>query len=195
LYAVALSGLAPLVQMLIRRGADVNKCGRGEHGYPLIAAAKKGHAQIARTLLMAGADVNLSTSRHGISALEAAVESRDMATFRVILDAGADPNIHGSFSMNRFYVAFWTGGLEMARILLEQDAEFENETFLESVARYNQDPWFFKKILERYSNIDAQRGNEGYALHIAIEKGCEKTIWPLLNETRAPVRFQRVVKS
>jgi len=46
LYAATLSGSAPLVQTLIRRGADINKGGRGEYGYPLIVAAEKGHTKL-----------------------------------------------------------------------------------------------------------------------------------------------------
>ncbi|KAI9772775.1 MAG: hypothetical protein M1839_002320 [Geoglossum umbratile] len=181
LYAAARSGSIPLVRTLIRSGADVNKGGLGQHGYPLIAAAEKGHSRIAEILLRAGADVNISKGRRKISALEAAVESADMVTFRVILEAGADPNIHGGTYINCFHAALWTGGLEMARILLERDAEFEDEAFLEAVSRYDQDPWFFQKMLERSANIDAFRENQGSALHIAIEGGCEEAARLLLS--------------
>lgn len=183
LYAAALSGSVPLVQTLIRRGADVNKGGSGNFGYPLVAAAEKGHTQIARILLRAGADVDLSKGYRGISALEAAVESRDIATFRVILDAGANPNIHGSLYLNCFYAALWTGELEMARILLGRDAEFEDYAFLEAATRYEQDPWFFKIMLEKNPNIDAHRGDRGCVLHIAINEGCEEAVWLLLSRS------------
>src|SRR5438874_10528684 len=36
-------------------------------------------------------------------------------------------------------------------------------------------------MLEKSPNIDAHRGNEGSALHIAIEKGCEEAIWSLFS--------------
>jgi ankyrin repeat protein len=69
----------------------------------------------------------------------------------------------------------------MARMLLERDAEFEEDAFLEAVERYEQDPWFFKKMLEKNPNIDAHRGDQGCALHIAIKKGCEEAVWLLLS--------------
>lgn len=69
----------------------------------------------------------------------------------------------------------------MARLLLERDAEFEDNAFLEGVTRYTQDPWFFKKMLEKNPNIDAHGGNRGCALHIAIEEDCEEAAWLLLS--------------
>lgn len=74
-------------------------------------------------------------------------------------------------------------GLEMARLLLERDAEFEDNAFLEGVTRYAQDPWFFKEMLEKNPNIDAHRGSRGCALHIAIKEGCEEAVWLLLSRT------------
>lgn len=49
------------------------------------------------------------------------------------------------------------------------------------VTRYTQDPWFFKKMLEKNPNIDAHGGNRGCALHIAIEEDCEEAAWLLLS--------------
>ncbi|KAK3389389.1 ankyrin repeat-containing domain protein [Podospora didyma] len=95
LYASAQSGSIPLVQLLLRNGAEVNKVGRGEFGYPITAAAAKGHVQIVRMLLRTGADANVMGGHRGVTCLEAAVESRSMESFRVVLEAGADPNIRG----------------------------------------------------------------------------------------------------
>jgi ankyrin repeat protein len=100
LYAASFRGSVPLVEFLLRKGADVNKGGRGEFGYPISVAARAGHVQVVRVLTKAGAEVNVSGGDEGITALEAAVESRDMATFRAVLEAGADPNRQGKAQLN-----------------------------------------------------------------------------------------------
>lgn len=179
LYAAALSGSVSLVQLLLRRGADVNKGGDGECGYALVAAAKGGHCQIVRNLLAAGADVNLSGEHREFSALMAAIESRDMPTFRAVVDGGADLNETGRY-MNPFHAAIWTGELAMAKILLERGAQFEDNSFLESVKRFGEDPYFMKKMLTMKPNVDAHAGARGSALHLAVSNGLEEAVWLLL---------------
>ncbi|KAK6534122.1 hypothetical protein TWF281_005460 [Arthrobotrys megalospora] len=186
LYAAALGGSnMNLVQTLLNRGANVNKGGKGEWGYPLIAAAKGGNVNLVRALLRAGADVNTqsdSPRSRGVSALEAAIESRNLAMFQVILDAGGDPNIQGHLYPNALYAALWTGELKMARILLERNAEITDGTFLEAISRWRQDPWFLRTILSRKPNINAHLGDKGSALHIAISTGDEEVVRLILAE-------------
>ncbi|KAJ6264017.1 Ankyrin-1 [Drechslerella dactyloides] len=185
LYAAALSGSLPLVQTLLRKGADVNKGGRGDWGYPLTAAASQGHINVVRALIRAKANVNAQQQTElggrGISALEAAIESRDLPTFRVILDAGGDPNVQGWLYPNGLYAALWTGELEMARILLERNAEIVDGTFIEAVGHWDVDPWFLRTILDRNPNIDAHLGDRGSALHVAIMRADEEAVRLILD--------------
>ena len=184
LYAAAESGSLPLVQLLLRRGADVNKgAPSASYGYPVTIAAKEGHSQVVSALIRADADVNLSMGHRGVSALEAAVEGRDMPTFLAVLEAGADPNVSGQLYINCFHAAIWTGELAMAKILLERGAEFEDESFLEAVHRYDQNPWFLDKLLEKNPNCDAWRDNDGSALHVAIKAHNEKAARLILNRS------------
>ncbi|EPS35534.1 hypothetical protein H072_11049 [Dactylellina haptotyla CBS 200.50] len=184
LYAAALSGSQQVVQMLLHRGADVNKGGKGEWGYPLTAAAQLGNVNLVKVLLRAGAQVNARKEApgvRGVSPLEAAIESRNLPTFQAIFEAGGDPNLEGHLYPNGLYAALWTGELPMARILLENKADILDETFLEAVERWSQDPWFLTTILDRKPNIDAQiRGGSGSALHVAIEKAGEDVVNILL---------------
>ncbi|KAF3931705.1 Ankyrin-1 [Dactylella cylindrospora] len=185
LYAAALSGSLPLVQTLIRRGADVNRGGRGEWGYPLTAAAQEGHVNIVRALLRAGANVNAQTDGsggRGVSPLEAAIESRDLTTFQAIFEAGGNPNARGHLYPNPLFAALWTGETEMAKILLENNAEIVDGTFLEAISRWKQDPWFLRTILDREPNIDAHLGDKGSALHIAIKDAGEEVVELLLSK-------------
>ncbi|KAK0717813.1 ankyrin repeat-containing domain protein [Lasiosphaeria miniovina] len=181
LYAAATSGSVPLVQLLLRKGAEVNKFGPlGEFGYPISAAANKGHSQIARILIRAGANVNVWGGHRGVTCLEAAVESRDMAIFRVVLDAGADPSIRGDLYENCFHAAIWTGEHDMAKVLLDRNADFGDEAFLTAIELHDDKPFFLERLLERNPNLNAWDKNIGSALHVAVRKRCEKAALLLL---------------
>ncbi|KAF3921088.1 Ankyrin-3 [Arthrobotrys entomopaga] len=185
IYAAALSGSLQVVQTLLNRGANVNKGGRGEWGYPLTAAAQQGNVSLVKALLRAGAKVNAqraSRGGRGVTALEAAIESRNMATFQAVFDAGGDPNIQGYLYPNGLYAALWTGELEMAKVLLRNNAEIVDLTFLEAIERYSQDSWFFEAMMKRKANIDAHRGERGCALQVAMNRADEKVVRLLLEQ-------------
>jgi ankyrin repeat protein len=183
LYGASEAGSIPAVQLLLRHGSDANIGGKGDYGYPLCAAAYGGHTQVCRILLRAGANANLHGGYNDITALECAIESRDMATFRVILESGCDPNAVADRYINAFHGAFWTGEIEMARILLKRGAEFEEVAFLESIQRYDQDPWFFDTMLERDGTVaNAHGGDSGSALTTAITRGHETAAWRILDK-------------
>ena len=84
--------------------------------------------------------------------------------------------------MNCFHAAIWTGELAMAKILLKRGAEFEDEGFLEAVHRYEQNPWFRDKLLEKNPNCDAWRNNDSSALHVAIKEPNEKATRLILDQ-------------
>lgn len=181
LYGASEAGSIPTMQLLLRHGANPNIGGKGDYGYPLCAAAQGGHTQACRILLRAGANPNLHGGYNDITALECAIESRDMATFRVILESGCDPNIVADRYINAFHGAFWTGEIEMARVLLNRGAEFDEVSFLESIERYDQDSWFFETMLSRGAAVDAHGGESGSALNRAISGGYETAAWSILD--------------
>lgn len=79
-------GYTSVVELLIRRGADVNrefKDGRT----PLYWAAKNGHKEIVEILIRSGANVNAKAS--GRSALTAAREERRTEIYELLLKHGA----------------------------------------------------------------------------------------------------------
>jgi ankyrin repeat protein len=79
-------GYASVVELLIRRGADVNlafKDGRT----PLYWAVKNGHKEIIETLIRSGANVNAESS--GRSALRAAREERRSEIYELLVKHGA----------------------------------------------------------------------------------------------------------
>ena len=83
--------VAPLVEILISAGLDVNK--RDNNGLaPLHYAARKGLAEIIDMLLAAGADVNAQDS-WGFTALHEAALSGLVDTVKKLIDVGADKSI------------------------------------------------------------------------------------------------------
>ena len=48
-------GFAPIVELLIKHGADVNAISSSEHNRPLHRAAERGHRDVMDTLLRSGA--------------------------------------------------------------------------------------------------------------------------------------------
>jgi len=148
----------------------------------LTSGTRSGFAQVVRILLRAGADPNLSNGHRGTSALVAAIESRDMPTFRAIFESGANPNVFGKLYMNAFHAAIWTGELEMAKMLLENGAEFEDRAFLYTIEIYKQNSYFMNTLLEKRPNIDAHEGKNGCALQICIRQATEEAVWRLLEK-------------
>ena len=182
LYGASLAGSLHVVQLLLRHGAQPNVGGRGEYGYPLCAAARGGHTNVCRALLRSGADPNVHGGRRDVTALEGAIESRDLETFRVVLHGGADPNVEARLYGNALHAAYWTGETDMARILLERGTAFDDNTFLVSIERYSTDPWFFRTMLDRGANIDANSSDVGSALMLAIYWEHEAVAWSILGK-------------
>lgn len=69
LHVAAFSGHAPIVDLLLRRGADVNAREVGDSTYPLHWAAAAGHLDVVRRLVDAGGDVVGSGDDHALEVI------------------------------------------------------------------------------------------------------------------------------
>jgi ankyrin repeat protein len=131
-----------IVQLLLKRGAEVNTCGPGNP--PLFSAIMKGHTGVISLLLNSGADVNmldtvgisplmLASSRENPLALNEAVAHTlkekniplpmvtNVNCFKVLdilLRHGAKANMQGSGGMSALHGASLAGNTKTVQLLL-----------------------------------------------------------------------------
>jgi len=86
------NGSAPMIQLLLNAGADVNQA-KTNGTTPLMTAAASGSAEAVKILLDHGADVNAKESVHGQTALMFAAAMNRDAVIRVLMAHKADPGI------------------------------------------------------------------------------------------------------
>jgi len=130
--AAAVSGGAPIVKMLLEKGAKVDARDNltgipviptgGGKGTPLIEAARVGDLASAEMLLRAGADVNATDFRNATPLSEAALYGRkDMV--KLLLDRGANTTQAVTVSKHPLLsLAVMGGNVEVARVLLNANA-------------------------------------------------------------------------
>jgi len=91
LYMASESGSAPMVELLLKHGANVNQAD-GLGTTPLMMAAASGNAAVVKALLDHGADVNIKEHAHEQTALMFAANLNRADVISVLLAHGADPN-------------------------------------------------------------------------------------------------------
>ena len=94
-------GFAPVVEILIKNGADVNAISSSEHNRPLHRAIEKGHLDVVDVLLKGGADVEARATWLQIPSLaKAAFEGRSRIVER-LLQQGAKVNRFSSAAIGK----------------------------------------------------------------------------------------------
>ena len=91
LALAAINGSAPMVELLLKAGADPNAAS-GEGETVLMAAARTGQPETLKLLLKAGADPNAAERRFGETALMWAAGHDHAEAIRVLVAGGAKPD-------------------------------------------------------------------------------------------------------
>jgi ankyrin repeat protein len=97
LFMACQNGSAPMIELLLRHGANVNTP-NALGTTPLMIAASSGNADAVKVLLTHGADPNARESAHQQTALMFAANLDRGDAIRVLVDHGADPNIQSKLS-------------------------------------------------------------------------------------------------
>ena len=92
LFMACTNGSAPMVELLIKAGGDVNGV-KANGTTPLMVAAASGSADAVKVLLDHGANVNTKETVHGQTALMFASALNRDAVVRVLMAHKADPNV------------------------------------------------------------------------------------------------------
>jgi ankyrin repeat protein len=121
LYYASRAGLLKSVEVLLRKGADVNEQG-GEHGDALSAASYYGHERVVDLLLRSSAHIN---SRGGVkgNALLAASLNGHEELVRLLIRHGADVNHQGGRYNSALQAASFGGFTKIGQLLLDYGAQ------------------------------------------------------------------------
>jgi ankyrin repeat protein len=94
-YACA-HGHSTFVEMLLRRGANINKIGNDPVSRPLRIASLHGQVDVVRVLLDAGVDINEAGKTTGNTALHVAACEGHKGVIRLLLVRKADFTVHNN---------------------------------------------------------------------------------------------------
>ncbi len=112
LMLAALKGQLSRCQVLIERGADVNKTG----WTPLHYAATGGHVEVIRLLLDRHAYIDAG-SPNGSTPLMMAARYGNASAVKLLLEEGADPSVKNEQGMNAWDFANGVGRVDSATII------------------------------------------------------------------------------
>lgn len=119
----AIGGHKELVDLLLKRGADVNALSpNSEYGSALHAAAYEGHMEVVKLLLASSANLNYYHPKYG-TPLQAAVSEGHRDIVELLIDRGAKVNGKGAIYGTALQSAAHRGFDEIVEILMEKGAK------------------------------------------------------------------------
>ncbi len=113
------------VVLLLRHGADPNRCDESRTMIPIVSAVLIEHIEAVHILLAAGADPNVRDDE-GYSPLRVCADKGHLEMARLLLHCGADKTINeagGAAGMNALGLAAYALDVEMVRLLLAHGAD------------------------------------------------------------------------
>ncbi|KAK3378799.1 hypothetical protein B0T24DRAFT_568404 [Lasiosphaeria ovina] len=182
LYYTCLTGLAPVAQDFITKGADVNAQG-GYYGNALQAASAEGHQEIVKLLLAKDVDVNAQGGLYG-NALQAASAEGHQEIVKLLLAKDADVNAQGGLYGNALQAASAEGHQEIVKLLLAKDVDVNAQGGLygnalqAASAEGHQE--IVKILLAKDADVNTQGGYHGNALQAASARGHQEIVKILL---------------
>lgn len=189
LNAAASTGNAPLVRLLIDKGAKIN----GDRVYALQLASSEGHRDVVKILLDQGAlmdEVVADAEELGFfsgTALQAACDSNRTGVVEELVKHGADPNIGGGSFAHPIVAATQRAQPGILRLLLDAPGIDVNVTggedrstpLINAATHMTTD--FVELLIQRGADINAQNSSGDTALIMAACKGNKDCVETLCN--------------
>ncbi|CAG7816023.1 unnamed protein product [Allacma fusca] len=122
LHLAAASGHVEAVELLLKKGADVEVCDFQQKATPLMCAAGCGSLPVVEMLLTHGANVNAGFES-GKTALHWAVQAESVGCVKKLLESGALQNPPAAYSETALHVAASIGHLECLQLLIEHGGD------------------------------------------------------------------------
>src|SRR6266576_2594747 len=184
LYIAAANGLAKVTELLIKKGADVNKA--NQYGWaPLHCAAADGRTEIVKALIEKGANVS-AVHQNGTTPLHHAAAEGHTEIVKALIEKGANVNAAGEDKWTPLHHAAAEGHTEVVKTLIEKGAnvnaaEEDKWTPLHHAAAEGHTE-VVKTLIEKGANVSAVDQNGTTPLRLATHNGHTEVVKTLIEK-------------
>ncbi|KAJ8604649.1 hypothetical protein CTAYLR_006523 [Chrysophaeum taylorii] len=124
LHPAALFGFIECVELLVEKGADVDKAGARDGVTPLYMASLYGHVECVQLLIEKGADFDKARTDSGATPLYGASYNGHVECVQLLIEKGADVDkARTDNGATPLYGASYNGHVECVRLLIEKGAD------------------------------------------------------------------------
>ncbi len=175
LWEACVNASAPMVEKLLKAGANANATMPGTGETVLMRCARTGSADAVRALLAKGADPNVKEPARGQTALMWALEEQHPEAAKVLIQNKADIHAKSKGGFTPMLFAARQGDSESARALLDAGADVNEaapgglNALLVAIDSMHEDCAIF--LVEHGANPNATDRDGLTPLHYALRKG------------------------
>jgi ankyrin repeat protein len=181
---VSAVGDREIVQLLIEKGADVNKTWK-DGVTPLWVASQNGHEEVVKLLIANGADVKKS-NENGVTPLWVASQNGHKGTVKLLIEKGADVHKANENGVTPLWIASQNGHEGTVELLIEKGADVkksnENGVTPLWIASQNDHEGTVELLIEKGADVKKSNENGVTPLWIASEYGHEGTVELLIEK-------------
>ena len=182
LHAAASKGHAKVVQVLLKKGANVD-ARDDEDGTPLLKASVQGDPGVVQSLLQSGADPNVENENNETPLYLASRKGR-LEAVRLLLEYGADPNHQDSWGWSALRTASANGQDDVVELLLRYGADLNlrdaDKNAPLHMASFNGRAGAVQLLLDYGSDVDTRDRRGGTPLQDAAQEGFLDVVQVLL---------------
>lgn len=174
LHLAAVHGLNDVVDLLIRKGVDINALEKESMSNAIILATQKGFARITEALIAAGIDIHVTNNRNNTNALLMASQEGFTDCVRALLAAGARVDSVLANGLSSLHLACTHGRMGVIKLLLEYDAPVnlcsnDGSTPIGLAAQDSKEE-IVRLLLEKQANVNLSKNKNWTPLLLAATK-------------------------